>query len=286
MRKRVAFVRNKYYSDSGMDYVFERLHDELNKRNILLFLADNLYAGFPFEAPDCDYAVFWDKDVALARALEGAGVRLFNSARATELCDDKEKTFAALSGKIGLPRTVVAPLVYDVSSGEDERFIDFIENEIAYPAVVKECVGSQGRQVYLAENRTELTALHRKLAHVPHLFQRFVEGKRAGSDTRVYVVGKKAVGAVERLNTTDFRSNTFLGGKMSKIPLKKELAEKAETIAEMLNLDYGSTDFICENGEYVFIEANSSAYMKNAEANGIPLAELFAEHIAEVACES
>ena len=32
MRKRVAFVRNKYYTDSGMDYVFERLHDEFDKR--------------------------------------------------------------------------------------------------------------------------------------------------------------------------------------------------------------------------------------------------------------
>ncbi len=43
---------------------------------------------------------------------------------------------------------------------------------------------------------------------------------------------------------------------------------------------------ICEKGEYVFIEANSSAYMKNAEANGIPLAELFAEYVAEVVNES
>lgn len=286
MRKRVAFVRNKYYTDSGMDYVFERLHDEFDKRNILLFLADNLFAGFPFEAPDCGYAVFWDKDAALARALERAGIRLFNSAETTELCDDKEKTFAALAGKIELPETVIAPLVYDVSSGEDENFLNVVEKQIAYPAVVKECVGSQGRQVYLAENRTELAALHTKLAHVPHIFQRFVSGKCAGSDIRVYVVGKKAVGAVERFNTTDFRSNVFLGGKVSKIPLSDELKKKAETIASILNLDYGSADFICEKGEYVFIEANSSAYMKNAEANGIPLAELFAEYVAEVVNES
>ncbi len=283
MRKRVAFVRNKYYNDSGMDYVFDRLHDELNKRNILLFLADNLYAGFPFKAPDCEFAVFWDKDAALARALENAGIRLFNSARATELCDDKEKTFAALAGKIALPQTLIAPLVYDVSNGEDERFISLTEKELGYPVVVKECSGSQGRQVYLAENRTELIALHRRLMRVPHLFQRFIAGECAGSDTRVYVVGKKAVGAVERKNTTDFRSNTFLGGKMNKIALSEELAKKAETVATALNLDYGSVDFICEDGEYAFIEANSSAYMQNAEKNGIPLAELFAEYIAEAA---
>ncbi|HXK82884.1 MAG TPA: RimK family alpha-L-glutamate ligase, partial [Clostridiales bacterium] len=36
-----------------------------------------------------DFIIFWDKDIILAKALEQMGFRLFNSAEAIELCDDK-----------------------------------------------------------------------------------------------------------------------------------------------------------------------------------------------------
>ena len=48
------------------------------------------------------FVLFWDKDVYLAKRLETLGVRLFNSAAAVELCDDKILTALAL------PRTSLA----------------------------------------------------------------------------------------------------------------------------------------------------------------------------------
>lgn len=280
MERRAVFIANKYYTDAGMAYVFSRLREELSLRGVTLAEA-NPYASFPFTKPDGDFAVFWDKDVALARRLEHAGMPVFNRAWAIEACDDKERTFSAVEGKVTLPETLVAPLVYDVSDGEDERFLQTAERMLSYPMVVKACVGSQGRQVFLANDRDGLVALHRKLRHAPHLLQRFVRGEKAGADIRVYVVGGIALGAVERHNTTDFRSGVATGGNMQRVPLPQTLAEQAQNAAAALSLSYGSCDFIREGNEYIFIEANSSAYMQNAEKLGIPLAARYAAHLTE-----
>lgn len=282
----IAFLQNKYYTDSGMAYVFTRLRDELRACGISLTAECGSYAEYPFSAPWFSHAVFWDKDVPLAKRLQSVGVRLINRAETVEVCDDKEKTFAALSGKIDLPRTVVAPLVYAASSGEDSAFLDYVESEIGYPVVVKESTGSLGQQVFLAFDRAELNALHARLVHKPHVFQRFIRGREKGSDTRVYIVGEQAVGAAVRRNTTDFRSNAALGGVITATPLSDELRSFAQTVARALRLEYGSVDFICENGQYVFIEANSSAYMRGAETAGVPLPALYARYLAEVVCDA
>lgn len=283
MGKKVAFVQNKYYTDDGMDYVFDILRSALSRRGIDLGKV-RLFASYPFEAPDFTCAVFWDKDVPLARRLESVGVRLINCADTVEVCDDKQKTFERLDGKLNLPYTVIAPLTYDLSGG-GEDFLALVEQKIGYPVVVKECSGSQGRQVYLAENGRELGELYSRLMHKPHLYQKFV-GDLRGADIRVYIVGGKAVGAVNRTNTTDFRSNAALGGKITPTELTASLKAYAETAAEALRLEYGSTDFIADCGDYVFIEANSSAYMRGAENAGIPLSELYAEYICEVLNDS
>lgn len=283
MGKKVAFIQNKYYTDDGMEYVFARLRDELARKGITLEKAE-LYACYPFSSPDFTHAVFWDKDLPLARRLESVGVRLINCADAVEICDDKQKTFERLDGKLDLPETVIAPLTYDVSQG-DERFPELVERRIGYPTVVKELSGSQGRQVYLAEDRAELKELYRTLIHKPHLYQKFV-GKERGTDVRVYIVGGKAVGAVKRTNTTDFRSNAATGGVITPTELTAPLKAYAELAAKELKLEYGSTDFIpCGDG-YAFIEANSSAYMRGAESAGIPLAGLYADYIREVIYDS
>ena len=57
-----------------------------------------------------DYALFWDKDVRLARALEAMGVRLYNTAAAVAVCDDKAATHLELARRgVPMPRTLVAP---------------------------------------------------------------------------------------------------------------------------------------------------------------------------------
>ena len=195
---RGAFVVNKYYTDNGIEYVASRLSAELGKRGHTLeftpcpTLIYDENCSFDFGG-GIDYVIFWNKDYMLARALEKAGIKVFNNSRAIEICDDKAKTYLQLFGSgVKVPRTVVAPVVYDVSEGTDSSFIARVENYLGYPVVVKENTGSQGRQVYLAQTRAELISLHASLLRTPHIFQRY-EADERGVDIRVYVVGGKAV---------------------------------------------------------------------------------------------
>lgn len=281
MEKRAAFVANKYYDDDGFTDVCERLQTAFAARGVTLVYERGLYAAIPAIRPPYDFAVFWDKDAALARNLELSGLPVFDSARTIELCDDKEQTFSALSGHIDLPTTVFAPLVYDVSDGSDRALLAEVERKLGYPVIVKACVGSGGRQVFAAPDAAALAKHHRRLMHTPHLFQRYIRADEAGTDTRVYIVGEQAVGCAERRNTVDFRSNTACGGVLRRCRLDDALRTTAEKVARILGLAYGSVDFMRERGDYVFIEANTSPYMKRAEEAGIPLAERYAAYLCE-----
>ena len=265
-----------------MDFIKSRLTEVFSARGIDVDCIIS-YARFALsekaeEIKKYDFALFFDKDIPLARFFERCGVRVINSSKTLTLCDDKELTLSAVADTgIAVPKTIVAPLMYDVSDDDGTNFLQEIQTTLKKPIVIKENVGSQGRQVYLAENETDLRALYSRLKRTPHMYQEYIRGEK-GSDTRVYVVGKKAVFAVKRTNTTDFRSNVFLGGKMEKIPLTESLIRRAETIAKRLDLEYGSVDFLGENA-YIFSEANSNAYIKTADSLGANLAERLADYV-------
>lgn len=280
---RGAFVVNKYYTDDGIEYVYSRLKSELEKQglgftkvNCPTLVYDD--TGAAHADIDADFAVFWNKDAAVARILERK-MPVFNGSGAIETCDDKAKTYLKIAcNGISVPRTIVAPVRYDVTQEIDDELLLRAERELGFPVVVKENTGSQGRQVYLAENREELKALSQKLIHVPHILQRYVSQER-GVDVRIYVVGGKAIAGCKRRNTTSFKSNVHMGGVAEKFVPSAELAAEAEKIAEIIGLDYGSVDFLTEDG--CFVEANSNAYFKAIESLGYDIAGAYACHIVK-----
>lgn len=282
--KNGAIVFNKFYSDSGSEYVKERLEKEFFKRGVKL---DNLRACVSFEDKReqfCGYsfALFFDKDLHLAEFLERNGVRVINSSKTIETCDEKIKTYSAVAEyNVKFPKTFCAPLLYPVNKYSDDGTLSYIAGELKFPIVVKENVGSLGEQVYLAENYEQLTVLAEKLARIPHHYQQFV-GKAKGEDLRVYIIGEKAVAAAKRKNTTNFRSNVSLGGKIEVVTLSQKLKKNAEKIARLLKLEYGTVDFIEENGELYFIEANSNAYFKAIEKAGEDIAGKLADYVLQV----
>ncbi len=281
---RGAIITNKYYTDSGMEYATERLIGEFAALGVELIhvlaptlALDSACTAELSDTASCDFVIFWHKDVTLARAIERSGIRVFNSSSAIEICDDKAKTYAALIGaNVNIPKTVIAPLMYDVSTEIDARLIDQAER-LGYPVVVKEARGSQGRQVYLAADRAELIELHAKLLHVPHLFQQYVSSEH-GTDIRTYVVGGKFVAACRRRNTTSFKSNVHMGGVAERFTPSHTLIAESERIASLLGLDYGSIDFLTDD-TLVFVEANSNAYFGAIEKLGHNVAAAYAKHV-------
>lgn len=216
---------------------------------------------------DVPFALFWDKDVRLARAMEASGVRLYNTASAVALCDDKAATQLALCGHgIPMPETWVAPMTYVAYEQTGEAFLQKAEEALGYPLIVKECFGSLGGQVYLAENSDELRRLASTMAARPFVLQKFIKASR-GMDRRLYVVGDAVVAAMTRRNDDDFRANVGAGGYGTPYTPTAEETELAIRCCRVLGCGVAGVDLLYDDdGSPLVCEVNSSAQTKELTA--------------------
>lgn len=273
------FITNRYYTDNGMQYIYARLKDEFAKFSVCLDIAKCpiISQTGSEKIGDYDFIVFWDKDVTACRALENAGYRVFNNSHALFVCDNKITTYSALAGFDCLIPSVFSPKRYDVNDEEDNEFFDKVKT-LNFPLVAKEAIGSQGRQVFLINDEKDLKNIEKELLHKDHLYQKFV-GDEKGADVRFYVAGGQVVGVCKRTNTTSFASNVCLGGNVSLYTPDSKLIENALSISKALKMDFGSVDFIIENGKGLFVEANSNAYFTGIEKLGINVAKAYAQYV-------
>lgn len=228
------------------------------------------------------FGIFWDKDVRLAGILEGRGMRLFNSARCIELCDDKSLTHIALMGKVPQPKTVVVPLTFPRIGYTRHDFLDEIGGYLGFPLVIKECFGSFGAQVYLAHNREQARELLVKTAGSPVLAQEYVSSS-AGRDLRLYVVGGKVTAAILRENTHgDFRANVAQGGRATAYAPTREQERVALRAAELLGCDFAGVDLLFgKDGQPLLLEVNSNAHFAGiSQATGVNVADAIVAHVA------
>lgn len=226
-----------------------------------------------------DFCVFLDKDRYAAQILEGR-MRLFNSARAIELCDDKMLTHIALRG-YPMPETIPSLLCYTPGASVSRELLDDAEARLGFPMVIKECHGSLGEQVYLAADRAALEERAEALRAVPHIYQKFIR-ESAGRDLRVIAVGGKAVAAMRRVSETDFRSNAARGGMGEKIELDDAARALTEGAAKRLGLDFCGVDLLFGKEGYLVCEVNSNAFFGGIErVTGKNVAAEYAAHICK-----
>lgn len=209
------------------------------------------------------FALFWDKDVRLARAMEASGMRLYNTAAAVAVCDDKSATQLALCGRgIPMPETWVAPMTYVAYTQAGEAFLQTAEQALGYPLIVKECFGSLGGQVYLAYSPQELRTLTATMAARPFVLQRFIRAS-SGMDRRLYVVGGEVVAAMTRRNDGDFRANVGAGGNGTPYTPTAQEAALATACCEILGVEIAGVDLLYEaDNSPLVCEINSSAQTK------------------------
>ncbi|MEO3947767.1 RimK family alpha-L-glutamate ligase [Gorillibacterium sp. CAU 1737] len=234
-----------------------------------------------YEGQEPDFFLFWDKDIRLARHLEKMGFPLYNRASCIELCDDKIRTYEQLLNEgLRLPKTLIAPLIYETCEGIDERPYETIVQELGFPMVVKEAFGSFGEQVHLVRGWEELLPLVHRLKHRPHLFQELVKSSY-GRDIRLQVVGDKVVAAMMRKSEHDFRANVTAGGRMAPYEPSEREREVAVTCARLLGADFAGVDLLFgEDGEPYVCEVNSNAHFKNIhDCTGVDVAARMLEHI-------
>ncbi len=254
---------------------FDTLHAHLTRAAAAMGIELETKTNLDLACSDevsADFILFWDKDVNLAARLEAMGLRVFNSARAIELCDDKAKTYLALLGKVKQPKTFIAPLRFNGETPDD--FIETAAEKLGLPLVFKECFGSFGEQVHLCESACEIKS---QVTDNPFLLQEFI-AESSGADKRLEVVGGEVVACVRRENKNDFRSNVTNGGTMTACTPTYEEKALALTACNALGLDFGGVDIL--DGGYV-CEVNSNAHIINImNAAGVDIAPKILEYIA------
>ena len=256
-----------------------------------------------FDEGEPEFIIFYDKDIALASALEKMGYRLYNSADAIDVCDSKVKTATRISeynlnckddeAKILMPKTYKVPFTYENIGIKDSYsfdFLEYVEKDLceagegalsdAYPMVIKESNSSFGMGVHLAGSREEAVKLICKYGNKECIIQEYLSYS-SGRDYRLQMVSDKCVCAMMRSNENDFRANITNGGKMSEYKPTDEDLSLARNVMKCLKLDFAGIDIMHDkSGRTVFLEANSNAHFKNIyDLTGINAAEKMIEYI-------
>lgn len=221
-----------------------------------------------------DFALFWDKDVRLARTMEAVGMRLYNPADGVAVCDDKTATHLALARHgLPMPRTLAAPMTYlHMDAGPAEAFYRTAEELLGYPLVLKECFGSLGGQVHLVRDGGQLRRLADTLAARPFLLQEYIPP--GGEDFRLYMVGGRLAAAMRRVNPADFRANIGSGGHgQAYVPTAEETA-LAQEACRVLGVPIAGVDILhTPQGKPLLCEVNSSAQLAGITAcTGVDIA--------------
>ena len=284
-------IVNSFLKTPEVNKTYDRLLEGAKRAGIDMSMAGNaeffagLDNGLVKAAPennmsDVDFVLFWNKDVFLGRALERMGHRLYNCADSIEACDNKALTFEMLQGLCRMPKTIKVPMTFNTIGYDDLSFEEKIGKQLGYPYVIKECLGSYGGQVYLADDSDKARAILKQIEGKDCIAQEYIRTSH-GRDLRAYVVGDRVVASMVRHNPDDFRSNIANGGSAEKYEITKEQEKMAVDAVKGLGLDFGGVDILFgEHEEPILCEVNSNAQfaaLKNV--TGIDITDALFEYI-------
>lgn len=191
-----------------------------------------------------DFVINRSRDSMFAYQLEQMGVKVFNNAQVTYLCNHKSRTHQLVSA-LGI--SSVNTVFFN------KRYMNLESCGLKYPLVIKSPVGHGGKQVHLAEDVTTAKQVIRDMPDEELVIQEICD--RVGVDVRVFVLGKEVLGAICRQAHSDFRSNYSLGGSARLYELSAEERSVVDAVLEVLPSDYVGIDFmINQKGEFVFNE--------------------------------
>ena len=183
-------------------------------------------------------------------ALEDAGVPVMNPPRAIERTVDKFYT-SALLARAGLPTPETI-----VCERSDQAMDAF---HAMRDVIVKPLVGSMGLGMVRVNDEEIAWRVFRALEaiHGVYYLQRTIEHE--GRDVRVFVVGDRVVGAIER-SAAGWRTNLARGGHARAITLPAEWHAMALCAARTIGAAYAGVDLLPARDGSVYV----------LEVNGIP----------------
>jgi RimK family alpha-L-glutamate ligase len=191
--------------------------------------------------------------LAAMRQLENLGVPVINSSASIDRVKDKLETSQLLARHgIPIPKTMLVRWPINES---------IVDSEIGWPCVVKVITGSHGKGVYLCKDRSsfgELMELINSLSTNKSLIIQEYIGYKVGTDLRVWVVGGKVIGAMQRTSQNDFRANISNGGTGMSFEITPEIEFISRETARILDLDIAGIDLLFDADGFKVCEANSA----------------------------
>ncbi|MBO7573278.1 MAG: RimK family alpha-L-glutamate ligase [Bacilli bacterium] len=281
-------IVNTFMESEKFKNLYKLLFDAFDKRGVSLTIKRaqdiSLEVGKEIkEKPE--FAIFWDKDIYLAERLEAQGIRLFNSSRAINLCDNKILMYQELiKHQIRIPRTLVAPKTFEGLGYKDLAFVKEAGKELGWPLVIKEAYGSFGEQVYLANDMDEAEKIITAIGYHDFLMQEFIASSK-GKDVRINVIGEQVIASMLRENKNDFRSNISNGGKGVNFSPNQDYIDLAIKAVKALGLDFAGVDVLFGEDGPIICEVNSNPqFASTLSATGINLADFIADYILRQVC--
>jgi gamma-F420-2:alpha-L-glutamate ligase len=189
------------------------------------------------------FAIVRTVEPLLNLQLEYLGVSVFNSAKISDICNHKGKTYFEIAKlDIPMPKTL------------------FLKSEnlnqtppLNYPFVIKEVAGRGGKQVHIIQNNKQWDNFLAHKTNTEYVIQD--TNVQLGKDLRVFVVGKEIIGAVLRESKTDFRANYKLGGDASWYALASNEETLITKIIQQFDFGMVGIDFLIgHHGELIFNE--------------------------------
>ncbi|MDO4965224.1 MAG: ATP-grasp domain-containing protein [Lachnospiraceae bacterium] len=199
---------------------------------------------------ECDFAIMRDRSYGNSKRLEDKGVRIFNSALVTKVCNDKWETYNYFKDKN-------VPMMYT------QKF------SLPYPFVMKPRDGHGGQSVYLIENQDQSNAALEEIKNAyfdssvqndnlikavnEHFIFQF-KATETGKDLRVYVLGDMILTSMLRESETDFRANFSVGGHAKEVALSDDEMKIVSKVTQEMQSDFIGIDIIYNNGAPVLNE--------------------------------
>lgn len=207
--------------------------------------------------------------LAIIRQLEYLGVYSCNSSVATEMVKDKLHIHQLLArSNLPTPKTMLVKFPVDV---------EIVKWELGFPVVIKNISGMRGSGIYLSDNETkfldvmDLIYTNNQKANI--ILQEYI-GYKPGRDLRVFVIGGKVIGCMQRISETSFKANISRGGRGEYFELTPEIEWLATETARLVNLDIAGIDLLFDEQGFKICEANSSPGFKGLE-------KVIGDHVAE-----
>ena len=183
-------------------------------------------------------------------ALEERGMAVINSPRTIERTVDKLWTTALLAhAGLRVPETVVC-------EHPDEAMAAF---RALGDVIVKPLFGSMGLGMVRVSDEEMAFRVFRTLETLRSVYylQRAID--HDGCDLRVFVVGGRVIGAIER-SAPGWKTNLARGGRARAVTLPAAQVEAALTAARAVGADYAGVDLLPARDGTVYV----------VEVNGIP----------------